>query len=96
LVTFSGEAEKVTARRAGALQREAAKLRRNFKHSTCATGLRLHPSKSKTEWRSKPRAIGTVAPTVFPAKNPPADGGQQIAAPAPDKKSANTVQKGEA
>jgi hypothetical protein len=31
LVTFSGEAEKVTARRAGALQREAAKLRRNFK-----------------------------------------------------------------
>jgi hypothetical protein len=34
LVTFSGEAEKVTARRAGVKQREAAKLRPNFKHST--------------------------------------------------------------
>jgi hypothetical protein len=34
LVTFSGEAEKVTARRAGAKQREAAKLRRNYKHRT--------------------------------------------------------------
>jgi hypothetical protein len=33
LVTFSGEAEKVTARRVGALQREAAKLRPNYKHS---------------------------------------------------------------
>jgi hypothetical protein len=31
LVTFSGEAEKVTARRAGALQRGEAKLRRNSK-----------------------------------------------------------------
>jgi hypothetical protein len=38
LVTFSGEAEKVTARRAGAKQREAAKLRPNYKHSTCAAG----------------------------------------------------------
>jgi hypothetical protein len=34
LVTFSGEAEKVTARRAGALLREAATLRLNSKHST--------------------------------------------------------------
>jgi hypothetical protein len=34
LVTFSGEAEKVTARRAGALLREAAKLRHNFKLRT--------------------------------------------------------------
>jgi hypothetical protein len=33
LVTFSGEAEKVTARRAGALQSGEAKLRRNYKHS---------------------------------------------------------------
>jgi hypothetical protein len=32
LVTFSGEAEKVTARRAGVKQREAAKLRPNYKH----------------------------------------------------------------
>jgi hypothetical protein len=31
LVTFSGEAEKVTARRAGAQQRDAATLRRNYK-----------------------------------------------------------------
>jgi hypothetical protein len=31
LVAFSGEAEKVTARRAGALLREAAKLRPNYK-----------------------------------------------------------------
>jgi hypothetical protein len=34
LVTFSGEAEKVTARCAGALQRNAAKLRRDSKHRT--------------------------------------------------------------
>jgi hypothetical protein len=34
LVTFSGEAEKVTARRAGALQRNVAKLRRNYKPRT--------------------------------------------------------------
>jgi hypothetical protein len=34
LVTFSGEAEKVTARRAGALLRGEAKLRRNYKQRT--------------------------------------------------------------
>jgi hypothetical protein len=34
LVTFSGEAEKVTARRAGAKLREAAELCPNYKHRT--------------------------------------------------------------
>jgi hypothetical protein len=34
LVTFSGEAEKVTARHAGALLREAATLPRNYKPRT--------------------------------------------------------------
>jgi hypothetical protein len=43
LVTFSGEAEKVTARRAGALLRGEAKLRRNYKHRTRATGNTLAP-----------------------------------------------------
>jgi hypothetical protein len=56
LVTFSGEAEKVTARRAGALQRGEAKLRPTYKQGSRAAGLQLHPSKSKTERRSKRRA----------------------------------------
>jgi hypothetical protein len=43
LVTFSGEAEKVTARRAGALLREATKLRPNFKHSTLRRRTLLTP-----------------------------------------------------
>jgi hypothetical protein len=34
LVTFSGEAEKVTARRVGAKQRGEAKLHRNYKQRT--------------------------------------------------------------
>jgi hypothetical protein len=43
LVTFSGEAEKVTARRAGAKQRNAAKLRRNYKHRTLRRRTSLAP-----------------------------------------------------
>jgi hypothetical protein len=50
LVTFSGEAEKVTARRAGALLREAAKLRRNYKPRTLRR--RKH---ARTRIKAKPK-----------------------------------------
>jgi hypothetical protein len=55
LVTFSGEAEKVTARRAGAKQSEATKLRRNYKQSNlrrrkhACTRIKAKPKQRATE-----------------------------------------------
>jgi hypothetical protein len=70
LVTFSGEAEKVTARRAGALQREAAKLRPNYKHRTLRRSSAVAP-KQKQNKAAKQTPGGRLSP-LRPTKNPAA------------------------
>jgi hypothetical protein len=68
LVTFSGEAEKVTARRAGAQQREAATLRRNYKHRTLRRSSTVTPKLKQN--RAAKQTVGRQIATPTSDKNP--------------------------
>jgi hypothetical protein len=95
LVTFSGEAEKVTARRAGALQREAAKLRPNYKlrnlrrRSTVTPKLKQNRAAKQTAGDRDGRPYG-----LRHKKCAKKSDGRQVAAPMPDKNPAATTTRG--